>query len=126
MNKLENEGRLITCILPKGDALALLKKLFDHGVTRANFAFARGFDINDLDNPRTGIPDAEEKEIVTIVAKNAQEGEELFDFVFIDGNINRPNGGLIYMSKLRMASVYELPAIDESMMAAKAEKIAEL
>ena len=122
MKKLEQNGRLITCILPKGEALGMLKKLFEKGVTRANFAFARGFDIHDMDNPRTGFPDEEEKEIVTLIAKDEQEGEELFDYAFLSGNMNRPDGGLIYMCKLHTSSVYELPKIEESMVAAKEAK----
>ncbi|MCB0391008.1 MAG: hypothetical protein KDD58_06950 [Bdellovibrionales bacterium] len=119
MEKLQHNGKVITCILPKGEALGLLKKLFDKGVTRANFAFARGFDVHDVDNPRTGIPDAVEKEIVTLIADDEHQGEELFDFIFQNGNINRPGGGLIYMSKIQAASIYELPKIQNSMASAE-------
>lgn len=114
MKELENHGRLITCILPKGEALNLLKKLSAKGITRANFAFARGFDIQDTDNLRTGFPDAVEKEIVTVLAKDKAEGEAFFDYIFTAGNINRPGGGLMHMSPLRTASPYQLPQFEES------------
>ena len=119
MKNLESNGRMITCILPKGKALDVLKSLFEKGVTRANFAFARGFDIHDAENPKTGIPDAVEKEIVTVIAKDQQEGEELFNAVYELGNLNHLGGGIMYMSKLHKASAYELPDIKEKIKEAE-------
>lgn len=114
MKNLEQQGRIITCILPKGKAHVVLQGLFDRGITRANFAFARGFDIHDIENPKTGIPDAVEKEVVTLIAKNPVEGEELFNLVYELGSINHLGGGIIHMSKIAMASSYELPKIEQS------------
>ncbi len=111
MENLEKDGRVITCILPKGEALDLLKALYDKGVTKANFAFARGFDIHDASDTPGGIPAAVEKEIVTVAAKGANEAEDLFNFIYESGNVNSLGGGLMYMSKLHMSSGYELPDI---------------
>lgn len=124
MKNIERNGRMITCILPKGEALGLLKKLFDRGVTRANFAFARGFDIHDIDNPRTGFPDAEEKEIVTVIAKDTAEGEDLFSFIYSEGNIHRRGGGFIQMMKIHSSSTYELPKIEDTLKLVKSETTA--
>ena len=114
MNNLSQDGRVITVIMPKGAALPLLKALFEKGVTRANFAFARGFDIHDIDNPRTGFPDAEEKEIVSVIAKDATEADELFGFIYDAGELGKLGGGLMYMAKLGKSSGYELPKIEEA------------
>ena len=112
MQAPETQGRIITCILPKGKGLAIVKALHEKGITRANVAFARGFDIHDQDDEKKGFPVEVEKEIVTIIAKDQSEGNELFDFVFEEGNINHLGGGLMFMSQLSGSVPYLLPELN--------------
>lgn len=114
MNKI-NECKLITCILPKGKAIPLLEALAEKGIRTANFAHARGSDIADDAAKRSKILSTEdEKEIVTIVAESAQAGEELFDFAFEHGEINRRGGGMIYMTSLGFSTPYKVEGPAES------------
>lgn len=103
-------AKLITCILPKGKAIDLLESLHAKGIQRANVAFARGSDIHDPE-VKKGMPQEEEKDIVTIVAANPTEAEELFQFAFEKAEINRLGGGIIYMTSLKTATPYQLPSV---------------
>jgi hypothetical protein len=104
----EQEGRIITCVFPKGRSLKVVEVLNEKGITRANFAFARGFDIHDAPG-RKGIPNEEEKEMLFICAESASEADEIMDFVFEAGDMNRLGGGMIYTAKLNGALSYMLP-----------------
>ena len=112
MVEVDKDAKLITCIVPKGKASPLMEKLYNKGVTRINFAFARGSDIHDPEGQK-GLPVEEEKEILTIVAKNHEEGEELFEFIFENSEINQLGGGIMYMSRLAYAMPYALPDLGE-------------
>lgn len=113
MDKI-NECKLITCVLPKGKAIPLLEALAKKGVQTANFANARGSDVADTPKGSRLLPDEEEKEIVTIVADSSQSAEELFDFAFEHGEINRRGGGMIYMTSLGFSTPYKVEAAQGS------------
>ena len=110
--KRELEGRLITCVLPKGKGLPLVQALADKGITRANFAFARGFDIHDPPG-RKGLPEEVEKELVTVTCKDIGQADELFTFIYDKAGINHLGGGFMYMTRLSVATPYFLPSMDE-------------
>lgn len=105
-----NQAKLITCILPKGKGLSLVKALDERGVHTMNFAFARGSDIQDPPGKK-GLPEEVEKEIVTIVARTPQEADDLFSFAFDKADMNQIGGGLIYMTSLGYTTPYQLPDI---------------
>ena len=109
----KSTGKIITCILPKGKGLTVTQALHDKGVTRVNFAFARGFDIHDPAG-KSGIPDEVEKEIVTVIAKDEAQGEEIFNLIWDVAEMNHLGGGLMTMAKLSHATAYELPDIPEN------------
>lgn len=113
-NKRDYEGKVITCILPKGRSAPLAQELFDLGYTRVFFTFARGFDIHAKAEIKSGLPIAEEKEVLTVIAKDEHEGEALFNLLFERAHINRLGGGLMYMRKLREAAPYMLPLIEDA------------
>ena len=69
-----NDAKLITCILKKGKALPLMEALNQKGISKINFAFARGSELQD----DGGKVKEKEKEIVTIIADNSAQAEELF------------------------------------------------
>ena len=115
MSKIERkelEGRLITCVLPKGKGLPLVQALYEEGITRAHFAFARGFDIHDPPG-RGGIPEEVEKDLVTVPCKDIGQADELFHFIYEKAGINHLGGGFMYMTRLSVATPYFLPSMED-------------
>lgn len=103
-------GKLITCILPKGLALPILKKLKEEkGINRANINSARGMGkITPL--AYRGIGEQAEKELLNIVV-NQDQADEIFNYIYEEADINRPHGGIIYMSQLSMSTPFILPEL---------------
>ena len=102
------KGKLITCILPKGLALPMLKKLKEEkGINRANINSGRGMGkITPL--AYRGIGDQAEKEMLNIVV-NEEQADDIFNYIYEKADINRPHGGIIYMSQLGMSTPFTLP-----------------
>ncbi|MCB0386159.1 MAG: hypothetical protein KDD43_12265 [Bdellovibrionales bacterium] len=112
IERKELEGRLITCVLPKGKGLPLVEALYEKGITRAHFAFARGFDIHDPPG-RKGLPEEVEKDLVTVTCKDIGQADELFSFIYEKAGINRLGGGFMYMTRLSVATPYFLPSMED-------------
>ena len=106
----ETQAKSITVILPKGKANPLMEALMNKNITRFSFAFARGFDIHDPVN-RGHLPAYEEKEMVTVIAKDATEAEELFSFIYETANLNHLGAGFMYMTQLSAATAFRLPEL---------------
>lgn len=106
------EQKVITCILPKGNAQAVLCSLVKNkGVNAVDIHFARGVGrITPLSH--RGIGETSEKEILTVSIPAAQ-ADELFEYIYDIANINRPHGGMMYMQALSMTSHFELPDLPE-------------
>ncbi|RKZ36947.1 MAG: hypothetical protein DRQ37_03035 [Gammaproteobacteria bacterium] len=102
--------KLITCILPKDVAVPLTKTLRDdRGILAANFNFARGMGrITPL--AYRGVGEQSEKEVVNVVV-TADQADEMFEFIFREAHIDRPHGGMIYMTPLTQTTEYTLPEI---------------
>ncbi|MBL1140876.1 MAG: hypothetical protein HND53_02495 [Proteobacteria bacterium] len=107
-----SDDKLITCILPKGLALPLLKKLKDEkGINRSNINSGRGMGkITPL--AYRGIGDQAEKEMLNVVISTAQ-ADDLFNYIYEEADINRPHGGMIYMSQLAMVTPFTLPELPD-------------
>ena len=101
--------KLITCILPKGKALDVAKKLRDEkGINTANVDSARGMG-KLTPHAYRGVGEQTEKEILNVVVTEVQ-ADEIFEYIYDAAEINRPQGGMIYMSKqLPKATLYILP-----------------
>lgn len=101
-------AKLITCILPIGRAMPVLKQLKQELVIiTANINYARGSGrLTPL--TRLGAGEQTEKEILTVVV-DKEQAEAVFSFIFFNAEINRPHGGLIFQSQLDSASPYQLP-----------------
>ncbi len=100
--------KLITGILPKGICLDVIKSLKEEkGVITANVNAARGLGkLTPL--AYRGVGEQTEKEILT-VAVPSLNADEIFGFIYDEAKVNRPHGGLIYMSNLDCVSAYSLP-----------------
>lgn len=104
------ETKLITAILPKGVSMRVIKKLREEkNIITANMNFARG--TGKLTPLKYRDPVVErEKEILTIVV-NENISDEIFEYVYITADINKPHGGVMYMHPLASSTEYLLPDI---------------
>ncbi|MCB0342230.1 MAG: hypothetical protein H6626_01850 [Pseudobdellovibrionaceae bacterium] len=107
--KLLSGGKLITCVLPVGSAPNVMQKLAEKQITRINFAHARGTDIAGHTGARF-LPAEEEKEILTIVATDKNEADNIFAYLY-EEVIDHPGGGFMYMTALTGATAYALPEL---------------
>jgi len=104
------KDKLITCILPKGMAIAILTKLKDEkGINRAQINSARGMGkITPL--AYRGVGGQAEKDILDIIVSQTQ-ADEIFYYIYEEADINRPHGGIIYMRQLGKSTPFTLPDI---------------
>lgn len=104
--------KVITCILPKGRAMPLLRLLAaDYGLAAIDVHYARGIGrITPLRH--RGIGETSEKEVLTVMVP-AGHADDLFEFIYHTAEINRPHGGLMFMHALRIATDFRLPALPE-------------
>lgn len=108
MIRLAPNRKLITCILPHGIAHDLLEALDQElGIVEGNVNNARG--TGRLAGRKlSGLGSETEKEMLNVVVP-ADRADEVFAFVFERARINRPHGGIIFMSDLVRATPFELP-----------------
>lgn len=107
-----DEAKLITCVLPKGKARAVVKALKDEcGIVAANVNYARGTGRMTHRAFRKTMT-VSEKEILQVVVPRDRE-EELFAFIFDRAGIDQPHGGMMYQTDLAAASLFELPDLPE-------------
>lgn len=100
--------KLITCVLPKGVALPVLESVdAAFGRPPSNINSARGIGkITPL--KYRGLGDQAEKEILSIMIETSR-ADELFEFIYLNADLNRPHGGLMYVQPLGRSSQFELP-----------------
>ena len=109
---IQNGDKQITAILPKGKAKALVDSLVhEHGVERVNVHHARG--MGKLTPLRhRGVGETTEKEVLIVIA-DAENADELFEFIFFSADINRPHGGLIFMQPTFATTDFVMPDLEE-------------
>ena len=101
-NNFGKNIKRITCFLPKGVGIRLVEKLHvEKKIDSINVHTGRGYGQN------SGA--WSEHDILTVVL-DAERAEEIFEFIFFQGELNKPGGGFIYLSPLIKASHYTLPA----------------
>ncbi|MBI1731595.1 MAG: hypothetical protein HYR49_02345 [Gammaproteobacteria bacterium] len=102
----------ITCILPHGIALDVLQRLKDEkGIIEAHMNSARGMGkLTPL--AHRGVGEQTEKDIVNVVV-SAAEADEIFEYLYDAARINRPHGGLIYMTALGHTTPFVLPDLPQ-------------
>jgi len=98
--------KTITCIIPSGHALKLLERLrSEHGVTTAYAHHAR--DVTSHASSR-GQTIADESEIVTVLVAE-EDADRMFALLHEAADIGRPDGGLIFMERMRAARASPAP-----------------
>ncbi|OGT82473.1 MAG: hypothetical protein A3H91_14000 [Gammaproteobacteria bacterium RIFCSPLOWO2_02_FULL_61_13] len=111
--------KLITCILPHGIALDVLQRLKDEkGIIEASTNTARGMGrLTPL--AHRGLGEQAEKDILTVIV-SAAEADEIFAWLFGIARIDRPHGGLIYLTALGHATPFVLPELPQAVPEAAA------
>ena len=111
--------KLITCILPHGVALDVLQRLKDEkGIIEASTNTARGMGrLTPL--AHRGIGEQSEKDILNVIV-SAAEADEIFAWLFDIARIDRPHGGLIYLTALGHATPFVLPELPQAVPEAAA------
>jgi nitrogen regulatory protein PII len=109
--KIDRNEKLITCILPAGVADEVLERLHaDHGLIEASVGKARGMGhLTPRAHRRPGTET--EKEILTVVVPD-DRADQIFRFLFEVARIDRPHGGIMFMSRLQQSTRFELPEIE--------------
>ncbi|MBF0218772.1 MAG: hypothetical protein HQL49_04480 [Gammaproteobacteria bacterium] len=107
--------RVITAVLPKGRAAALMRFLVQEcGITGVDVHFARGVGKMTPMQYR-GIGETSEREVVTAVVPE-DRADEIFTKIYHAAEINRPHGGIIYMQKASAATLFALPDLAEELL----------
>jgi len=108
MNIIPN-CRLITCILPKAKSGDLVRQLHEEkGIETANISSGRGMGTSK--QVVFGVWD--EVAILEVPVEN-DRAEEIFEFIYEKGDVNRPKGGIILMNKITEETDFKLPDIPE-------------
>jgi nitrogen regulatory protein PII len=108
--KSDTRKKLITCIVPHGRALPVLKALQDeYGIITVNIYRARG---TGRMTPLAwrGLGETTEKDIMSVVV-DEDKSEEIFGFIYESAAINQPHGGIIFQQGLRSSTDFSLPEI---------------
>lgn len=100
------DSKLITCILPKGKSLEVIKKLHEEkGITAINVSNGRG------SSAKKGKIQAEaEVEILTVVIEESR-ADEIFEFIYYEAEIGGISRGFMYQGRLSTATKFVLPEI---------------
>jgi len=106
------QRKLITCILPHGVALDVLERLKqDRGIIEASANSARGMGkLTPL--AHRGVGGETEKDILNVLT-TADNADELFEYLYDVARINRPHGGIIFMTPLGRSTPFVLPELQE-------------
>ena len=103
------DAKLITCILPQGNGVALIERLYrEKGLNSANVSTGRGRGAG----PVGSIGAWDEVDMVTVTVPTAR-ADEIFDFVFHVGGLDQPRGGIMFQHAVSPATIFRLPEMDE-------------
>ena len=106
-------SKLITCILPKGRGLAVVRALKDEkSLHSANVNSARGTGRMTHRMARRQRRTETEKDVLTAVVPETRQ-DEIFAFIHEKARIGEPHGGLMYQTALSAASVFALPDLPD-------------
>lgn len=103
-------GKLITCILADNGAdVELLKALrAEKGIVAASSLACRGMGAGGVRLGRRRRPRAEPVRLVSVVVPE-ERADEIFEFIYVQVDIEGIGGGLIYQSPLRLFTPFALP-----------------
>ena len=103
------EVTLITCIVQRGLANKMVEAAREVGAQGATVHFAKGTGIRE----RLGILGAAvevEKEVINIIVSTEQL-DLVFEKMYVEGNLDTPGMGIMYVTPLEKAATYIPPAV---------------
>jgi len=109
-SKFSENTKCITCFLPKGAGIKLVEMLHkEKNIDSSNVHTGRG--LRTVENVKD-YGAWTEQDVLTVVV-DADRAEEIFSFIFFQGELNKPAGGFIYQTSLTKASRYSLPSMED-------------
>ena len=104
--------KLITCILPMGEALNVARSLKDEkDIFATTVNNARGVGrLMGMAHRRLG--DETERQVLAVMVPQ-DRADEIFEFLYRTARIDRPHGGLMYMQSLARANPLIVPELPE-------------
>ena len=101
----DRDPKLLTCVLPKGAGLPLLRRLReDLGIVSSSVHSARG----SLGSDPSGLSGRVEKDVVTVVVPEAR-ADELFAWIYVAAEVGREPGRFLHLGPLAGATSFHLP-----------------
>lgn len=100
---------LITCIVQRGAADAIVRAAQEAGAQGATIHFGRGLGVRERLG-LLGVAVNVEKEIISIVV-SSEQADRVFKRMYLAGNLDTPGMGIMYMNRLEKAATYIPPAI---------------
>lgn len=107
--KILQDMKLITCVLPKGRAIDMIRLLHrEKDIHSTNVHSGRGQSSVAREAAKVWV----EVEIFSVLVDSSQ-ADEIFDYIFYMADINHLHGGFMYQGPLTQSTVYELPELPE-------------
>ena len=103
---------LITCIVQRGVADAVVESALKVGAQGATVFYARGTGVRQRHLGVLGVTVNAEKEVIYIVVPSEQ-ADLMFERMFIAAKLDTPGMGMMYMSPLEKMATYVPPAVVE-------------
>ena len=98
--------KLVSCLMPSGPGPELQARLFSElGLNRVDLHSARGF----MGADPSGLFNRVEKDVVSVVV-DEDRAEEVFDWLYREGQVGEAEGRFLYMVRLEAATAFEIPS----------------
>lgn len=101
---------LITCIVQRGAADAVVDAALKVGAQGATVFYARGTGVRQRHLGVLGVTVNAEKEVIYIVAPSEQ-ADLIFERAYLAGKLDTPGMGMVYITPLEKMATYVPPAI---------------
>ena len=95
---------LITCIVQKGNAETIVQAAYKAGAQGATINYAQGSGVREKLG-LLGVAVEAEKEIINIIVSSEQLNR-VFDAMYLEGELDTPGMGFMYVTKLDKAATY--------------------
>jgi nitrogen regulatory protein P-II 1 len=103
---------LITCIVQRGAADAVVDAALKVGAQGATIFYARGTGVRQRHLGVLGVTVNAEKEVIYIVVPSEQ-ADLIFERAYLAGKLDTPGMGMIYMTPLEKMATYIPPTVLE-------------
>ena len=102
--------KVITCIIPSGRGLEIVRQLKAQGVPSGHVHHARG--VGTSSRRRRGVSYFAEREIIDVLV-DAERADAIFELIYRVADIGKPHAGMLLMEKAGRAAPLRLPDLPE-------------